>query len=276
MSRVPRGLVGVVHLHAMPGDPRYRGGGFEQVELAALHDAEALVTGGVGALILENFGSAPFTKGTAGSRLEPHQVAVMALLVRSLAGRFGVSVGVNCLRNDAYSAIGIAAASMARFVRVNVHVGAYVTDQGIVEGEAATKMRYRRLLGAEDVAVLADVHVKHASPLGSVSLTSEVHDVFERGLADGVIVTGAATGSAASRERVAEVRAAADTRPVILGSGLVPENAADLLPYCDAAIVGTFVKRFGRVHEPVDAARVRELGSAAKGCFHKPGTGAGD
>lgn len=131
MNRVPRGLIGVIHVPPMPGDPLYRGGGFDAVEGLALADAEALVTGGVGALLVENLGSAPYSKGTAGSRLPPHQVAFMALLVRSIASRFHVPVGVNCLRNDAISALAIAATAGARFIRVNVHTGAYVTDQGL-------------------------------------------------------------------------------------------------------------------------------------------------
>ncbi len=270
MNRVPRGLIGVVHLAPMPGDPRYRGGGFDAVEGLALADAEALVGGGVGALIVENLGSAPYRKGTEGDRLPPHQVALMALVVRSIAARFHVPVGLNCLRNDAISALGIAATTGAAFVRVNVHTGAYLTDQGIIEGEAHRSMRYRREIGAEHVALLADVHVKHAAILAPVPIERAVADTLERGLADGVIVTGQATGEPPTPELLAQVAGVARGRPIILGSGLAPETAERLLPYVDAAIVGTWVKKDGRLHQPVDAERVRELALAAQRRFRRP------
>ncbi len=270
MKSVPRGLIGVIHVPPMPGDPTYRGGGFDAVEGLALADAEALVAGGVGALVVENLGSVPYAKGTAGARLPPHQVAFLALLVRSVAARHQVPVGVNCLRNDAVSALAIAATAGARFVRVNVHTGAYLTDQGLIEGEADVSLRYRREIAAEDVAILADVHVKHAAMLAPVPIERAVEDALERGLADAVIVTGPATGEAPTPELLARVEGAAGKRPVILGSGLTPENAAALLPHVDAAIVGTWVKQEGNLRAPVDVARVRELAAAAQRKFRKP------
>ena len=69
------------------------------------------------------------------------------------------------LRNDADAALAVAVAVGAAFLRVNVHTGARVTDQGLVEGDAATTMRTRRALGATAVEVWADVDVKHSAPL---------------------------------------------------------------------------------------------------------------
>jgi hypothetical protein len=266
MSQAPRGLIGVIHLLAMPGDPGYREGGFAAVERHALRDAEALVAGGVDALIVENFGSAPFPKGDAGHRLPPHQVAFLALVTRQLVG-LGRPVGVNCLRNDALAALGVAAAAGASFVRVNVHTGAYVTDQGLIEGEADVSMRYRMALGATGIAVLADVLVKHATPLAPLTATSATHDCLDRGLADGVIVTGAATGAPVDLELLREVRAAAGGQPVYTGSGLDPARAEALVPLLEGAIVGTWVKQGGQLRAPVDEGRVRELVGACRGRF---------
>lgn len=265
MIAPPRGLVGVVHLLAMPGDPRGGAATFSEVEARALADAEALVEGGVDALVVENFGSAPFAKGTRGHRLPPHQVAALALVGRACAA-LGVPTGVNGLRNDARAAIGVAAAAGLSFVRVNVHTGAYVTDQGLIEGEADRTTRYRAALGA-DVAILADVLVKHASPLAPLSVADAVEECLGRGLADAVVVTGRATGAAVDRARLAEARAAAGDRAVLIGSGLTPEGAAALCPLADGAIVGTFVKRGGDVRAPVDVARVREIVGATRGAF---------
>jgi hypothetical protein len=264
-----RGLVGTLHLPAMPGDPGHQGGTFSDVAEAAFRDAEALFRGGVDALLVENFGSAPFIKGTREQRLPAHQVAAMAWIARQVRSRFGRPVGINCLRNDARSAMGIAAASELDFIRVNVHTGAYVTDQGVIEGEAHDTLQYRRMLGAEHVAILADVLVKHASPLSPLDPADATRDTFERGLADAVVVTGRSTGDAAPHERLAAVRAAAGERPVLVGSGLTPDNAEQLAPLAHGAIVGTWFKQDGVVPAPVDSARVDALVQAVQGHFRQ-------
>lgn len=261
-----RGLIGVVHLKAMPGDPGHSGGGFEAVERAALADAEALARGGVDAIIVENFGSAPFQKGTEGHRLPPHQVAFLAVFVRECVRRYGLPLGVNCLRNDAISALGVAAAAGASFVRVNVHTGAYVTDQGLIEGEADRSLRYRMALGS-DVALAADILVKHAAPLAPLGAAEAVHDCYDRGLADAVIVSGVATGAPVDVALLKQVRDAAGARPVLLGSGLTPERIDTLAPLATGAIVGTWLKVDGALAAPVDEARVRALAGAVKGRF---------
>lgn len=260
-----RGLIGVVHLLALPGDPAYQGGGFAAAYDRARADAEALVEGGVAGLIVENFGSAPFVKGCAGDRIPPQQAAALTRVCLE-AKALGVPVGVNCLRNDAHTALGIAAACGLDFIRVNVHTGAYVTDQGVIEGEAAATLRQRAALGVDRgdsrVEIWADVLVKHASPLAPVDPTTATHDCLDRGLADAVVVSGAATGAPVDVALLRTVRAAAGSRPVLIGSGLTPDNAAELLALADAAIVGTWLKRDGQVRNPVDRDRVRALVSA--------------
>jgi membrane complex biogenesis BtpA family protein len=270
MSTMLRGLIGVVHLGAMPGDPGYKTGGFEVTEQAALADAEALAQGGVDGIIVENFGSAPFPKGTEGHRLPPHQVAFLALVVRECRRRFGLPVGVNCLRNDAQAALGIAAATGAAFVRVNVHTGAYVTDQGVIEGEADRSLRYRQALGVP-VALAADILVKHAAPLAPLAPADAVHDCFDRGLADAVVVSGVATGAPVDAALLRQVRDAAGARPVLLGSGLTPERVDTLAPLATGAIVGTWLKHQGQLRAPVDPARVRTLAAAVRGRFFPGG-----
>jgi membrane complex biogenesis BtpA family protein len=263
------GLIGVVHLPPLPGDPRHHNGDFDAVEAFALRDAEALATGGVEGLVVENFGSVPFVKGTEGHRVPPHHVAFLAQLVRKLVDRFAVPIGVNCLRSDAYSSLGVAAAAGASFIRVNVHTGAYVTDQGVIEGEAAETLRYRQQLGASHVSILADVLVKHAAPLAPITPEEATHDCVERGLADGVIVTGSATGAPVDADLLGRVATAANGVPVLVGSGLTPDNADALVPHAHGAIVGTWLKQHGDVHAKVDRTRVAELATRVRGRWRK-------
>ncbi len=245
-----RPLIGVVHLAALPGAPRHRGG-LEGVIARAVADAGSLAAVGVDALLVENYGDAPFWK----DRVPPETVAALtaaALAVRAAAPH--VPLGINCLRNDALAALGIAAATGAAFVRVNVLTGAMLTDQGVIEGRAAEVARLRAAL-CPRVSIAADVLVKHAVPLAPTDVARAAADLAGRGGADAVIVTGAHTAGAVDEGRVRAVRAAAGPRPVLLGSGVRAENVAELLAVADGAVVGSALKRAGRAENRVDRRR---------------------
>lgn len=255
---VARGVIGMVHLLPLPGSARWAGD-MDAIERAALRDAAALAEGGAHAVLVENFGDVPFTGGPVG----PDTVAAMAAVARAVARAVSLPMGVNVLRSDGVAALAVAVAAGARFIRVNVHVGAVLTDQGIIQGAAHELLRARRLLGA-DVRIFADVQTKHAAPLAAVPLEQEARDCLERGLADGLIVSGAATGEPTALGDLKRVRDAAPGVPLLVGSGATAETAPDLLAVADGLIVGTSVKRDGVVGHPVDAARVRRLVEAAR------------
>ena len=254
-----RELVGVVHLAALPGDPGHDGTGFVGAYDRAMRDMEALREGGVGSVIVENFGSAPFNKGTRDDPAPAHQVAALAHVAGQARSMFS-RVGMNVLRNDAHAALGLAAALGLDLVRVNVHVGAYVTDQGLIEGEAARTLRYRAALGASEVAIWADVLVKHASPLAPLDVEQAAKDTYLRGHADALIVSGSGTGAPVDVTLLERVRGAlGEDATIALGSGVTPESAKRLRAFADVAIVGTYMKKDGRVGEPVDVERVRRM-----------------
>jgi len=252
-----KAIVGMVHLEPLPGSPRWAGS-MNEVTRAALADARALAEGGVDAILVENFGDVPFSPG----RVDPACVAAMAAVATEIRGAVSLPLGINALRSDAISALAIATAVGARFIRVNVHTGAVVTDQGILASGAHETLRYRRLLDAS-VALFADVQTKHAAPLAAVAIEHEARDCVHRGLADGLIVSGEATGLPPKASDLERVRLAVPDVPLIVGSGASPENAADLLALADCLIVGTSVKRDGVVANRVDADRVRALVRAA-------------
>ena len=257
--RLERTIIGMVHLPPRPGSPRWDGA-MARVVALALADAHALVDGGVDAVLVENFGDAPFTPG----RVEPATVAAMSVVaaeVRRALPR--TMLGVNVLKNDARSALAVAAAVGAEFIRVNVHAGAVLADQGIVHSDAYGTLRDRRLLGAE-VAIFADVGGKHAVPLGLVDIDQTARDLVHRGLADALVVSGPATGQATPLGDVKRVRGAVADVPILVGSGVTAETAAELLSVADGVIVGTSVKRNGDVRLPVERARVEKLVAAAR------------
>jgi membrane complex biogenesis BtpA family protein len=254
-------LVGMVHLPALPGAPGFDGDR-EALRERAVADAEALVGEGMDAVLVENFGDAPFHPGA----VPRHVVAAMTTLVDAVGRAVDVPVGVNVLRSDGPGAMAVAAAAGASFVRVNVHAGARLTDQGVVEGRAHETLRLRDRLDAPDVRVLADVEVKHSAALAERPLPSVARETVERGGADGVVVSGPATGEPVDRERLATVGAVATETgvPLVVGSGVTPDSVATVLGIADAVIVGTALKRNGDPTAPVERERVAELVSAAR------------
>ncbi len=250
-------LIGMLHLPPLPGAPRYEGRVAPLLE-RVLADAEALTAGGITQLLLENFGDTPFYPAA----VPPHVVAHMTAIAAEVKRRFDVPLGINVLRNDGCAALAIAHAVGAQFIRVNVLCGARLADQGILPGIAHDLLRLRKTLAADQIQILADVDVKHSVPLAAVPLEREVQDLIQRGLADGLIVTGAATGEAAAAEPLQKVKQAAGGHPVYLGSGVTPDAVARLHPHADGFIVGTWLKQDGQVGHPVDPDRVRALVAA--------------
>lgn len=260
-------LIGVVHLAPLPGTagaPARAADAMRRVLEHALADALALEAGGLDGAIIENFGDAPFEQG----RVPASIVAALTAACAEVRRATKFPLGVNVLRNDVLSALAIAAACGGAFVRVNVHAGAMVTDQGVIEGRAAETLALRRALGAEDVAIWADLLVKHATPLAGTRaelLPQLAEDTFRRGRADALIVSGAGTGKGTSLDDVAVVRRAVPEAPVLVGSGTTKESARATLAAGHGVIVGTWVKQEGRVDRPVDVERVRAFVAAARG-----------
>ncbi len=253
-------LIGVIHLPPLPGSPRQAP--MADVIASAEADARALIDGGADALIVENFHDAPFYR----DRVEPVTVAAMTRVVGRVCALAGDrAVGVNVLRNDAEAALSVARVCGARFIRVNVHVGAAVTDQGVIQSRAAETLRLRSRLGV-DVEIWADVAVKHAVPLGmDHDVVREAQDAVHRGLASAVIVTGEATGEPPRPELLQRLRGAVPDARLLAGSGVDPDLAGALRGFADGAIVGTWLKRDGRVENPVDVKRVARLRRAMDG-----------
>jgi membrane complex biogenesis BtpA family protein len=252
-------LVGMVHLPALPGSPGCNHT-MQSIEEAALRDARILEAAGFDAVIVENFGDVPFH----GEQVEPVTVAAMTRIVCALRReRPHLRLGVNVLRNDAGAALSIAVAAQAAFVRVNVHVGAAATDQGVLQGRASETLRLRRALQAE-VAIWADVHVKHGRSLAHETVADEARDAVERGRADALIVTGRGTGWSTDIDELRSVRALQLGVPLLVGSGVTEQSLDLYLREADGVIVGSALKEDGRASGAVDAERARRFVAAAR------------
>lgn len=245
-------ILAVIHLDALPGAHRY-GGDMEPIFAKALQEAHIYQEAGVDGVIIENFKDAPFYP----QRVPVETVAAMSAVAREVVKSTYLPVGINVLRNDAVAGMAIAAAVGAEFIRVNVHLGAVVADQGIIQGNAHESLRLRQQLGASAL-IFADIGVKHAAPLVQRELAVEAQELAERGCVDALIVSGRYTGDATSLEDVQAVRQATEM-PLLIGSGTTENNLAELRAHVDGFIIGSAFKVGGQVLNPVSADRVQTL-----------------
>jgi uncharacterized protein len=257
-------LAGVIHLPPLPGSPRSACSAIECARSAAAC-ARVLAEAGFDAIIVENFGDTPFFGGSVPA-VTIAAMTACALSVREAAP--AVVLGINVLRNDAEAALSVAVCCGAQFVRVNVHTGARVTDQGVIQGNAAATLRLRRALGADAIAIWADVDVKHSAPLGAARpIAQEVEDTTKRAMAEAVLVTGEGTAKSVDVEKLAAVKRAAGTTPVLVASGATIDTLSSLRPHANGVIVGSALRSGGVPGGVVDATLARMFAEAFRRAF---------
>jgi membrane complex biogenesis BtpA family protein len=250
----------MVHVGALPGTPRHERP-LDGLLAAAAADAELLREAGFDALIVENMHDLPYLRRKVG----PEIVASMSILVRAIRETVDLPVGVQILAGANREALAVAHAAGASFIRAEGFAYASVADEGLLEeADAGPLLRYRRMIGAEDVAIIADVHKKHSAHAitGDVTLEEQVSTAEFMG-ADGVVITGSATGSPTDTNHLARASGLGNL-PVIVGSGADPDSIGSLLRDADAVIVGSSIKVEGRWSKPVDEGRARALVEAAR------------
>jgi uncharacterized protein len=247
-------VIGMLHLPPLPGSRLY-GGSISPIRDLLLRDADALATGGVHGLMMENFGDVPFFPG----RVPTHVATHMTALAAEVRKRIDLPLGINVLRNDGLTALAIAHAVGASFIRVNVLSGARVTDQGLIQGIAHDLLRENYDADLRKIQIFADVDVKHSAALSPRPLIDEVDDTIHRGLASALIVSGAGTGKPTDPEKVKTVKSVAGNVPVFIGSGITTQSLPEFLDHADGFVVGTAFKQDGLASNPVDAKRVREF-----------------
>jgi membrane complex biogenesis BtpA family protein len=258
-------LIGVIHLPPLPGSPEAShldpAQALQEAGLWAVKEARTLAKNGFDGLIIENFGDAPFFKTT----VKPETIAAMSVIAAAVRESTRLPIGINVLRNDAFSALSIAAVTGCNFIRVNVLSGVAATDQGLIEGQAADLIRERIRLNAQSVKILADVHVKHAQSLSSSDLAIAIEETAGRGGADAIVISGSTTGRAPDLLTIEKALDAAKHVgvPVYLGSGatpaLVPQFPSQL-----RIIVGSTLRKDGKPGAPLENKRMRQFMDAVK------------
>ncbi|MCC6907354.1 MAG: BtpA/SgcQ family protein [Phycisphaerales bacterium] len=257
-----RALIGMVHVGALPGTPHARES-LDTLADGAAEEAVLLAQAGFDGLIIENMHDRPYLRRDVG----PEIVAGMTRIGLAVRGAVGETfpLGVQVLAGANRAALAVAQAIGAQFIRAEGFVFASVADEGLFdEADAGPLLRYRRTIGADGIAIFADIKKKHSAHAitGDVDIaaTARAAEFFA---ADGLVVSGAATGQATSLDDLAAVRGASSL-PVLVGSGANRENVVDLLAHADGVIIGSHLKQGGQWDRPIDAVRVREFVAAAQ------------
>lgn len=271
------GIIGMVHLEALPGTPKYKGD-LAHIVAKAVAEAQLYQSCGVDAVMVENMHDVPYTR-----RVGPEIVAAMTLASAEIRRALGpaVPLGVQVLAANNREALAVAQAAALDFVRVEGFVFGHVADEGYIDGCAGDLLRYRKAIGADRIRVVclppslffpfhlsnlaccethtqfADIKKKHSSHAVTADVDiAETAVAAEYFLADGLIVTGASTGCEADVAQVKDVKKHVKV-PVLVGSGCTTANVDHYLMDADSLIVGSYFKEGGYWENPVSRERVQ-------------------
>lgn len=253
----PLTVIGMIHVAALPGTPRHRAS-LADIVAQALAEANIYRDAGIHALMLENMHDIPYVQQPG-----PEVTAAMAVIAHEVKRACpDLPLGIQILAGGNRAALAVALAAGADFIRAEAFVFAHVADEGYMDSCAGDLLRYRKAIAAEQIAIFTDIKKKHSAHAITADVdivqTAQAAEFF---LTDGLILTGATTGAAASVEELRAVAAVAQT-PILIGSGITAENLADYQPHADAVIVGSYVKQGGHWANAPDPARIRALMTA--------------
>ena len=258
-------IIGAVHFPPLLGYPDFPG--FSVALRNALADAKTMIDGGVDGVIFENNYDLPHH-----IFVEPPVIAAMTHLGHHLKNTTKKPLGVNVLWNDFYSSLSLANVLGLKFVRVPVFVDKVKTDCGIIEGDPKAVLAFRKKIGAENVALFTDIHVKHSTLLSRHGLIASARLAI-RNKSDALIITGNWTGQAPDLVELKALRAAIGNFPILVGSGANTENIGALLRYANGVIVSTSLKRGSNrkgeqnvkaYEQRIDPRKVREFIAAVR------------
>ncbi|MFX0085992.1 MAG: BtpA/SgcQ family protein [Candidatus Hodarchaeota archaeon] len=254
LSKKP--LIGMIHLPSFPSTMRNTTIK-KKIFSQSIKDAQTLENAGFNAILIENYFNSPFPK----SRLNDYDYLFMSSIVNEIISTINIPCGINILRNCCLQALIMATVNQASFIRCNIWEGAYVTDQGIIEGFAEKVISKRKELDS-DVIVLADIHVKHATPLGMFSMEDAAKNALYRGKADAIVVSGKETGKIIEIDKLKDFTINTGIKP-ILGSGVSLRNVSNVFSSISGAIVGSSIKK-ADISTPIDPEKAKSLVSKWK------------
>ena len=247
-------VIGMIHLKALPGTPKYQFNNTAIIE-KALQEAHTYKDAGIDALMIENMHDVPYLKNEVGHEIS----SLMAIIAYLIKKETGLPLGIQILAGANRAALAAAFNSAADFIRAEGFVFGHLADEGYIDSNAAELLRYRKHLGAENIAVFTDIKKKHSSHALTQDLDiAEMAHAAEFFLSDGLIITGIHTGSAADTREIIQVKQSVDL-PVLIGSGINSDNVSDFLSIADGLIIGSYFKKDNYWENDIDPGKVKQL-----------------
>ncbi len=258
-DRMP--FIAMIHLKALPGTPAYDGNWRAIVE-QAVEEAKQLRDWGADALLIENMHDTPYLRREVGPEIT---ASITRAVVEIRRAAPELPCGLQVLAGANKAALAIALAADLEFIRAEGFVFGHLADEGWMDADAGTLLRYRRQIGAEKVAIFTDIKKKHSAHAASADVNlAETAKAARFFRSDGVIVTGAATGATTAQTDLSTVREAVPELPVLVGSGVTPKQIAHLFPFVNGVIVGSYLKEGGRWDRALSQERVQQIVKAVR------------
>lgn len=247
----PKFLAAMIAVLPLPGSPLYDGDDQRVID-QALSDLEQYKKAGVDSILLENDHDLPYIQPP----LDEKGIALMTEIAKEVRHGFDGPVGVQMLEAANITSLEIAAEADLDYIRVEAYVFAHVGGSGVINGSAGKILRRRKELDADHIKVFADVKKKHGSHSLTIDLdiTDEIRQA-EFFLADGVIVTSQFTGINPDKNDLLKAKHATKL-PVLIGSGMTPENIHEYFPLADGFIVGSCFRKGGKFLETLEPERL--------------------
>jgi membrane complex biogenesis BtpA family protein len=247
-------IIGMIHVLALPGTPKYRGSIQEIIDLS-VSEAALYKKAGIDALMIENMHDVPYTKNEVGAEIN----SVMTLVAKAIKDEVGLPSGIQILAGANKTALAVAKATGLEFIRAEGFVFGHVADEGYIDSQAADLLRYRKMIDAENIAIFTDIKKKHSAHAitADVDIVDTAH-AAEFFLSDGLIITGKQTGHSADVKEIKAVSKSVHI-PVLIGSGVTLENLETFLPLADALIVGSYFKENGYWENTLNYRRIADF-----------------
>ena len=247
-------IIGMVHVDALPGTPNNKYS-ISQIISKAVQEAILYEQNGLDAIILENMHDVPYLNRNVG----PEITASMTAIAGEVKKNISIPCGVQILAGANLEALAVAQATECEFIRVEGFVYSHIADEGLMNACAGELMRYRKMIGAEDIAIFADIKKKHSSH--SITSDLDITDFAEACkffLADGIILTGRSTSEEADINELQKVHKTCDL-PVLIGSGITLNNIDKYWDLADGFIIGSYFKEDGYWKNSLDKNRISEF-----------------
>ena len=257
MFGVRKPIIAMLHLDALPGDPRFRRGtSIQEIAAHAGADLEALQNGGVDGVLFSNEFSLPYQR-----TMDMVTPAAMAYVIGALRSELRVPFGVDAI-SDGGATLELAAAVGADFVR-GTFSGVYVGDGGLYNNDFAALMRRKAALPLDNLKMLYFINPESDRNLDLRPLQEIAASTIFKVHPDGLCISANAAGQDVDEELIATVKRRNPEVAVLCNTGCRPDTIIRKLRVADAAVVGTYFKQGGKLENErlenvrVDAARVR-------------------